>query len=561
VEVLGRLPPASKAYDRLVVDNRQFSAVVTGMQSARSFCVMEPNDHLIERLIPMWARMIAAMTEAVFLIDHAGRVIAANPAAGRLLDLPDQASALRPLDEYNHLLTSWEVEQKPFGLQQLRRSLAGETLPRQRATFTTAAGVEHLVQFTASPIRDELEQVLVAMLVVTDLTEAERTQAYWEAVGTAAAGLSNELRLDRVLESVADQLVAALGAQVVLGIWRLEAEQRLTLQLQRGLSEPSVQRLLSLPLAGRSLICQAVRTQQLRYLEDTRLEPPLDELDEHLVAAEDLAGLVCAPLQSGKGLWGGIAYGLRAPKRFYPQDLHAISTVAELFAIAIVHAELYEQTQELVGRLLVAEEEERRRVAYEIHDELAQVATSAHQHLQAYARHHRPRSRQAREQLNRVIELVQRTVREARRVVANLRPTELDDFGLVVAIRLQVEALQAEGWPATYQHTLADDRLPAAIETTLFRVAQEALTNIRKHAQTAQVEVSLEQQRQLIRLEIQDWGQGFELAAVPRGAGAHVGLAGMRERILLLGGQFALESHPGAGTRILAEVPLPAAYT
>ena len=58
---------------------------------------MEPNDHLIERLMPMWVRMIAAMTEAVFLIDHAGRVIAANPAAGRLLDLPDQASALRPV--------------------------------------------------------------------------------------------------------------------------------------------------------------------------------------------------------------------------------------------------------------------------------------------------------------------------------------------------------------------------------------------------------------------------------------------------------------------------------
>ena len=543
---------------------------------------MEPNDQLIERMVPMWARMIADMTDAVFLIDHAGRVIATNPTALRLLDLPDQASALRPLDEYHHLITSWDVDQKPFALQQLRHSLAGETLPRQRATLTTAAGVEHLVQFTASPIRDELGQVLVAMLVVADLTEAERTQAYWKAVGTAAQGLSGELRLGRVLESVADQIVAALGAQVVLGIWRLEAEQRQILQLQRGLSAPAVQRLVSLPLEGRSLICQAVRTQQLRYLEDTRKEPPLDKLDQHLVATEDLAGLVSAPLLAGSRLWGGIAYGLRSPKRFYPQDLKAISTVAELFAMAIAHAELYEQAQqaasenmrlsqqlldreqqlqELVRRLLVAEEEERRRVAYEVHDELAQVAASAHQHLQAFARYHQPRSPAASEQLKRALELAQRTVREARAVVANLRPTELDDFGMAVAIRMQVEALQAEGWPATYHHTLTKGRLPTAIETTLFRVAQEALTNIRKHTQPAQVAVSLVQQGQLIRLEIQDSGQGFEPAAVQRGAGAHVGLAGMRERILLLGGQFMLESHPGAGTRILAEVPLPARLT
>src|SRR5205085_6223363 len=137
--------------------------------------------------------------------------------------------------------------------------------------------------------------------------------------------------------------------------------------------------------------------------------------------------------------------------------------------------------------LLVAQEEERRRVAYEVHDDLAAVAASAHQHLQAFARHHRPRSPEAREQFDRVLELAQRTVREARRVVANLRPTTLDDFGLAAALRLQVEELRDEGWQVSYQEALGPARLPSLVETALFRVAQEALTNVRKHAHTTQV--------------------------------------------------------------------------
>src|SRR5262249_28419643 len=100
-------------------------------------------------------------------------------------------------------------------------------------------------------------------------------------------------------------------------------------------------------------------------------------------------------------------------------------------------AEREQRLQELVRQLQIAQEEERRRVAYEIHDGLAQVAASAHQHLQTFADYHTPDSKAARESLQRTVELVQRTVREARRLIAGLRPTALDDFGLGTAIRLE----------------------------------------------------------------------------------------------------------------------------
>jgi signal transduction histidine kinase len=203
-------------------------------------------------------------------------------------------------------------------------------------------------------------------------------------------------------------------------------------------------------------------------------------------------------------------------------------------------------------------EEERHHVAYELHDGLAQVAASAHQHLQAFASHYRPRSPQARQELDRALELAQLSVREARRLIAGLRPTALDDFGLATALRLQVETQRNEGWTIIYDETLGSERLPPTIETTLFGVAQEALTNARKHASTTRARLALERHSSTVRLEVQDWGNGFEPLAVLQEAslGEHVGLREMQERVELIGGHFMVSSQPDAGTLVVAEVPL-----
>ena len=203
-------------------------------------------------------------------------------------------------------------------------------------------------------------------------------------------------------------------------------------------------------------------------------------------------------------------------------------------------------------------EAERRRVAYDLHDGLAQVLTSTHQHLQTFAAHHRPRAPQARQDLNRVLELAQLAVREARRMIAGLRPTVLDDFGLAAALRLQIEALRADGWNMTYDEALGVERLPPAVETALFWVVQEGITNIRKHASTTCARLALTRHAHVIRLELQDQGRGFQLSASSSlpSPGEHVGLLSMQERIAMVGGSLNIHSQPGAGTLIVAEVPL-----
>ncbi|HET7271923.1 MAG TPA: ATP-binding protein [Rubrobacter sp.] len=127
-----------------------------------------------------------------------------------------------------------------------------------------------------------------------------------------------------------------------------------------------------------------------------------------------------------------------------------------------------------------------------------------------------------------------------------------------MALRLQVETLQSEGWDIRYVETLGDDRLPPTLETALYRVAQEALTNVRKHADTTRVRLSLGRLGQEIRLRVLDRGRGISRTEAVSGGGhgERVGIAGMEERVALLGGTFRVLSGPGQGTLIVARVPL-----
>jgi len=257
------------------------------------------------------------------------------------------------------------------------------------------------------------------------------------------------------------------------------------------------------------------------------------------------------------------AYGSEALAQ---RDLWTLSSLASQAASALENARLFEELaeskqelHEMVGRMMVAQEEERRNVAYEIHDGLTQLAVLAYHRLEIFAEHHSCRCAESEQELAELMALCRQVIGEARRLIANLRPTTLDDFGLAAAIRMQVDELRAEGFEATYEEALGEEQLPVVLETVLFRVAQEALTNARKHAKTDRVHVALRRREDVVRLEVRDWGRGFDPIKVKcgNGPGERVGISSMHERIALLGGDLHIRSRPGAGTSVLAQVYLP----
>lgn len=238
-----------------------------------------------------------------------------------------------------------------------------------------------------------------------------------------------------------------------------------------------------------------------------------------------------------------------------------VAQAASALENARLYGELSEREQRLenlVGRLIEAQEEERRRIAYELHDGLTQLVVAVHQHLQAFARYHPPEAPEARKDLDLILRLIQRSVKESRQVIADLRPTVLDDFGLVAAIRSRIEELREEEWHIEYDVSLEDNRLSSSTETALYRVFQEAMTNVRKHARLARTRVSLGCVGGKVRLEVRDWGRRFDTASpvTANGPGERVGISSMRERITLLGGEFQIRSRPGEGTSIIVEVPV-----
>jgi len=218
------------------------------------------------------------------------------------------------------------------------------------------------------------------------------------------------------------------------------------------------------------------------------------------------------------------------------------------------------QLDDLVGRLISTQEDERRRLSIELHDGLAQVISSAHQHLQAFSERCGPVDAQALPLLDATLNLIRRAASEIRMMMADLRPTLLDDFGIGKAIEQLATEVRADCRDCRVENALGAVRLSPDVETALFRVAQEALRNAVRHAPGARVALSMGVHAGDVRLVVRDDGPGF-VADLPgdrlQARGERLGLLGMQERMRRVGGSCRVESVPGRGTTIEAWAPMP----
>jgi PAS domain S-box-containing protein len=288
----------------------------------------------------------------------------------------------------------------------------------------------------------------------------------------------------------------------------------------------------------------------------------------HQAHAAKLSSMLSVPLRRGDGLLGVLYLEiLDSRRRFRQRDVRLATLFANQAAIAMENARLLatvrehrSDLRELSAQLINAQEEERKRISRELHDELGQTLTAMSIDL-AIIKTALPAEPNplVMERLNETSELVDQTLDQIRDLSLELRPSLLDDLGLVPALRWYVNGYAERGSVDVQLETIGlDDRLSPAMETVLYRVCQEALTNVARHAQASRVHVRLERTEDGITAVIEDNGVGFdaEQPAAPGSPRRGVGLLGIRERVSSQGGSIRVESRPESGTRLIVKIPL-----
>lgn len=215
-----------------------------------------------------------------------------------------------------------------------------------------------------------------------------------------------------------------------------------------------------------------------------------------------------------------------------------------------------EDGQQTLEKIIFAHELERRKWALEIHDGITQSLANIYYRLQAHKRLLRRNPAEALQDLDALEELVSEAMAEARGIIDDLRPSVLDDVGLVSAIEKCLKRVgQEDAISVSLDETGAIPRLPSEIETAVYRIVQEALTNARKHSRATQVKVEIAFRGDLLTVAVADNGKGFDVEAVDQ-EGDNWGLIGMRERAEIIDGVLRIESTAGGGTSLHLEVPL-----
>lgn len=209
--------------------------------------------------------------------------------------------------------------------------------------------------------------------------------------------------------------------------------------------------------------------------------------------------------------------------------------------------------QQSLRRTLDIQERERRLVAYDIHDGLVQYLTGALMHLEAFAASAYAAPGDAPPDYDRGIELLREALAEGRRLVSGLRPPILDERGIVAALEYLVTEVRPEIPQIEFVNHTQFGRLTPAIEVAIFRITQEAITNVRLHSGAQRAQVELVQRGEWVRLVVRDWGLGFDPASVQE---ERFGLQGIRQRARLLGASAVVQSAPGQGTVLTVDFPL-----
>ena len=518
-------------------------------------------DAVLQKIVEGAAELTGARYAALGVIDPSGRALERFIVTG--IDEETQAAIGDP-PHGRGILGALIADARPLRLDDLGDDPRSVGFPPNHPPMRSFLGVPILLRGVAygnlyltekegGAHFTEEDEELVTLLSSQAAVAIENARLYeaatrWlkqlESLNEIASALVSEVELSRVLDLVASRLRELMHARIVL---------------------------IALPAADGSLEVRATDGEDAEELRGMRLEPGASKTGKVLERrrSERVDSLIDdIEMNQDAGRRMGARTGIFVPMLLRERAIGVISAhdkesadprftdedvrLAEAFAArAAVAVDLSERVaSDALRRVVGAQELERQRLARELHDETGQALTSILLGLKGIEDAKSPSDIAAA--TGQLRELVVTTLQDVRRLAVELRPKALDDFGLVPAIERLVETYREQtGIVVDLEPRLGDERLPSEIETTLYRITQEALTNVVKHAHATRVSIVLNRRDGRVAAVIEDDGRGFADSG-----SEGLGLVGMRERIALVGGRLEVESSPGSGTTLSIQVPV-----
>jgi signal transduction histidine kinase len=521
-------------------------------------------DALLQRLVETAARLTGARYAALGVIDRAGTQLERFLTTG--ID-PETHAAIGALPRGRGILGVLIEEETPLRLHDLTEDPRSVGFPPAHPPMHTFLGVPIKLRGTAfgnlyltekaegEDFTDEDEE-LVTLLASQAAVAIENARLYesatrWsrqlESLHEMGNALAAEVGLPGLLELVETRLRELIGARLVL-VALPAAGGDLRVETVAG-AEGKEDIAGTVLRRGSSKAARVFERRQSERVDSMLDDPEIDQAFARRLRAH--TGLFVPLVVRDRAIGVIVACDKVGPDpHFTGEDLRLAETLATRAALAIDTSQRVERDS--LRRILDAQELERRRLALELHDETGQALTSILLALRAATE---KRHEELAGALEEVRELVVGALHDVRRLAVELRPKVLDDFGLVPALeRLTSGFADQTAIEVELETNVPDGRLPSDVETTLYRIVQEALTNVVKHAQATRVSIVLTRTDDGMRLVVEDDGRGM---SPDRGSAEGIGLVGMSERAELLNGRLEIESSPGGGTSVVAEVPLP----
>lgn len=445
--------------------------------------------------------------------------------------------------------------------------------------------IVHLVEVTKAIARgdlkrkapvwasDEIGRLAVAFNLMTEGLAKSRSESEafqkellrrnreLSALNAIAAEVSGPEELTNMMHGSLTRVLEAMSLNVGWVSMLDENKRQATLICQEGLSPEMAQKVAVLKLSN--CACRTVLSKKLPLVVNggSAKCPVLGHKPDN---GQPLICHATAPLISKSQVFGLLHVVSSEPNRFSAEDLGLLDSIGHQMGVAIENAGLWQELkrrEEVRGQLLEqtisVQEAERKRIARELHDQTSQSLTSLMVGLKTI-------EAQAPEEMRSSIaslrQLSSQTLEEVHNLAVELRPSSLDDFGLVAALRQYTkEYTRKSGIEADFQVIgLEGKRLPPPMEIALYRIIQEALTNVVKHAEAKRVSILVEARGTSIVAIVEDDGSGFDAQKKlsSRASERRLGLFGMQERASLIGGVLTIESSPGVGTTIFVEAPI-----